>query len=109
MSSVTELMAEYFRLKDEGKAIREERAVFMGGEGSECLNMHPYDPEEAPLSCVDRARYYVREPAWDKACEPCLTRHGYYLKIQELGRRRTAILGKVKRLVRSDHEQTNAE
>lgn len=96
MSEVEVLMKEWFTLKDEQTAKKREIVKFH--ETYECKNLQSNGYLEEPQICIYRST--IGEPVKDM-CDPCKTRHGFYLQRQENARRRTAILNRVRHILAS--------
>ena len=88
------LMAEYFELKDKGKAMRESRANFMANRYV-CANQHT-DDEGVPYNCIDTLRqlqdrgHTPTKPI--ELCGSCSIRYKLYTDIKTMQHRRTAIM-----------------
>lgn len=92
MSNVTDLMFEYFRLKDEDKAIRAIRNAFM--ETHECEN----EDKQELGDCIERLKTSMMGYS---LCPICEKRNTWYMERQTLSHRRSVIIRKVKQLVRN--------
>lgn len=104
-NDITELMREYFDLKDQDRAIREVRNDYMAEH--HCLNIDrpstdfadQSDYEENGGECIRREVGMGGYPA--PMCEVCEKRNAWYLERQRLSHRRATLIRKVKRIVRS--------
>jgi hypothetical protein len=94
MTEAEELMKEWFALKSAQTAKKRELVKFH--ETYECQNMQSNGYMEEPIQCIYRAEF--GRPVKD-ICEPCGTRHNFYMQRQENARRRTAILNKVRHIL----------
>lgn len=101
--TVTELLQEYFQLKERDKAIRKVRNAFM--QDNHCLNLDrptksykdQSDYEENGGECIRREVGMGGYPA--PSCEVCEKRSKWYTERQRLSHRRSAIMRMLKHRV----------
>ena len=85
-------MKQYFINKDEIKAIKEKRQIFMSDKENICR-------WESVIDIEDYCTYDCIVDKLIKKCPYCEQRHQFYLELQKLSHSNGAILRQVKRIV----------
>jgi hypothetical protein len=99
VDKLSELLREYFALKDQSKRTRKARMLFMANYN--CLTMKSDDYNEPPINCIERFRADIYAKG-DEMCDECKERHGYYLRLSKNAHRRGVIMRQLRHLTRGN-------